>query len=470
MGGRMNQKFSEELFLTNQTGSYLYHTYAEDLPIIDYHCHLEAKEIFENKEFEDLGEMWLAHDHYKWRAMRTFGIDEYYITGQAGFFEKYLKFAEILPLLIGNPIYIWCALELKRYFSIDEPLGPDNAREIYEETKKQIRKNHITPRWCMERSKVEVVSTTEDPIDTLEYHIKMKNDSSIKTKILTAFRPDKAFYCEKSAYVEYLRKLSAAAGQDINSFSSMIAALKSRLKFFAEFGTTVSDNGIASICWSDYTMEEVEVAFCKAASGKPLSTKEINQYKSAFLIEMAKCYKQYGFVMQLHIGTYLDANRKKVEEIGPSTGFDCVDDSTQIQSVGAILNRLTELNELPKTILYPLNAAQVEPFSILAAGFCDGDEKAKVQLGAPWWFNDQAFGIERQFYATGNLYPVCLSVGMLTDSRSFISYPRHELYRRVLCNYFGTLIERGEYFSDETYIKEIIEDICYKNVKEYFGW
>lgn len=465
-----DHRFSEELYLTNRTGSHLYHTYAEHLPIVDYHCHLVAREIYENEEFKDLGEMWLAHDHYKWRAMRTFGIDEHYITGNASFYEKYIKFAEILPFLVGNPIYIWCALELKRYFGIGEPLGPENAEDIYNRTEKMIKRLHITPRWCMEQSNVEIVSTTEDPVDSLDYHRKMKEDPSIKTNVLTAFRPDKAFYCEWAVFPDYMEKLSTAAGKEIIDFSSMLMALEQRLSYFADFGTTVSDNGISGITWRDYTMEDVERIFKMARNGKALLPEDINKYKSAFLVEMAKLYKKYGFVMQLHIGTYLDANQKKVREIGQSTGFDCVDDSTSIQSVGSILNRLTELDELPKTILYPLNAAQIEPFAILAAGFCDGTLKGKVQLGAPWWFNDQSYGIERQFYASGNLYPVSLSVGMLTDSRSFLSYPRHELYRRVLCSYLGELVERGEYFSDERYLRQIIEDICYRNVKEYFNW
>ena len=269
---------------------------------------------------------------------------------------------------------------------------------------------------------------------------------------------------------DYMKILSQAAGQEIVDFSSMMGALEQRLAFFAEFGTTVSDNGIAHIAWEEYTGAQAEDIFQKAAAGEQLSEVEINRYKSAFLIEMAKLYKKYHFVMQLHIGTYLDANHRKVQEIGQSTGFDCVDDSTSVKSVGRILDRLTELDQLPKTILYPLNPAQMEPFAVLAAGFCDGTVRGKVQLGAPWWFNDQPFGIMRQFGGAGNLYPLSLSVGMLTDSRSFLSYPRHELYRRCLCSYLGELVERGEYFSGEKYLKEIIEGICYRNVKEYFGW
>ena len=411
--------FSGELLLTNPTGSRLYHSYAEGLPIVDYHCHLEAREIYENREFKDLGEMWLAHDHYKWRAMRTFGISEEYITGKKSYHEKYLKFAWIMPYLVGNPL---------------------------------------------------LLSTTEDPADSLEYHMKMKENTAVKTRILTAFRPDRAFYCEWKTFPDYMKILSKAAGQEISDFSSLMGALEKRLALFAEFGTTVSDNGIAHIAWEEYTGAQAEDIFQKAAAGEQLSEVEINRYKSAFLIEMAKLYKKYHFVMQLHIGTYLDANHRKVQEIGQSTGFDCVDDSTSVKSVGRILDRLTELDQLPKTILYPLNPAQMEPFAVLAAGFCDGTVRGKVQLGAPWWFNDQPFGIMRQFGGAGNLYPLSLSVGMLTDSRSFLSYPRHELYRRCLCSYLGELVERGEYFSGEKYLKEIIEGICYRNVKEYFGW
>lgn len=463
----MNNSFSEEYNLTNKTGSYLYHTYAEKLPIIDYHCHLEAREIYENREFQDLGQMWLAHDHYKWRAMRVFGIDEYYITGAADYYQKFIKFAEILPRLIGNPLYIWCALELKRYFDIEKPLGPDNAEEIYNQTKKRIAEWHMTPRWCMERSRVEVAVTTEDPIDTLQYH-KLMNQEKSKTRILAAFRPDKAFYCEKETFSGYIYHLEQAAQQKINSFVDMMQAIEKRITYFAEFGTTVSDNGIADITWVEYTKREVEEIFAKALHTEVLTDTEISQYKSAFLIEMAKLYHKHHFVMQLHVGTYLDANKKKVRMLGQSTGYDCVDDTTSIKSIGAILNTLTELDQLPNTILYPLNAAQIESYAILAAGFCDSGVKGKVQLGAPWWFNDQTYGIERQFRAAGSLYPVSISVGMLTDSRSFLSYPRHELFRRVLCSYMGSLIERGEYFSDERYLKEMIKSICYGNAKEFF--
>lgn len=468
----MNTRFSEELCLTNETGRMLYHKYAEHMPIIDYHCHLQPKDICENRQFEDLGEMWLSGDHYKWRAMRTFGIEEKYITGnETSYYEKYLKFAEILPQLIGNPIYIWCALELKRFFGIDEPLCKDNAEAIYQRTRAMIEEKHITPRWCMEISNVELVSTTEDPVDDLRYHMAMNEDAELKPRVITAFRPDKAMFAAKPGFGEYMEALGKAADMPVTTFAQMLEALESRLKFFKEItGTTVSDDGIPDFTWAEASAEEVEAIFDKARNGHPLTKAEDDKYRSAFLYEMGKMYCRNGYVMQLHIGTYLDANKKYVKAVGQSTGFDCADDTTRVQSVGELLNRLTQADMLPKTILYCLDGTNTENYAILAAGFCEKGTKAKVQLGAPWWFHDQIYGIDRQFRAASNLYPISLSVGMLTDSRSFLSYPRHELYRRVLCNFLGELVERGEYFSGEEELAKTVQNICYYNVKDYFGF
>ncbi len=466
----MNTTFQEELFLTSETGRHLYHSYAEPLPIIDYHCHLQPKEIYEDREFEDLGEMWLRGDHYKWRAMRTFGIDEAYITGSASYYEKYKAFAAILPRLAGNPIYIWCALELKRYFGIDEPLSQENADEIYRRTKQLIQEKHMTRRWCMEHSKVKLVSTTEDPVDDLRYHIALQKEKRY-TRVITAFRPDQAMFLERDSFGSYLEQLSAASGIAADSFEHMLDALENRLCFFQQTtGTTVSDDGIPHFTWADYQAEEIASIFQRARANEPVTPHEEDQYRSAFLYEMGRRYHKHHYVMQLHIGTYLDANTVGVRRVGQSTGFDCTDDQCSVTSVGELLNRLTIAGELPKTILYPLDGTKIETWAVLAAGFCDNGVKGKVQLGAPWWFNDQAFGIARQFEACANLYPVSLSVGMLTDSRSFISYPRHELYRRVFCNYLGGLVERGEYFSGEEALRQIIEDVCFRNVNDYFGF
>ncbi len=463
-------QFTENLFLTNATAKHLYESYAKQMPIIDYHCHLQAKEIFENKEFTDIGEMWLAHDHYKWRAMRTFGIEETLITGEASYHEKFLSFAKILPFLIGNPLYIWCALELKRFFDIDEPLHEDNAQRIYNQTKACIQEKHITPRWCMEKSQVEVVCTTEDPTDELPYHLQLAKDPSLSIRVLTAFRPDNAMFCERASFSAYVDKLATVSNTPISDFKHLLLALEKRLEFFRTTGTTVSDDGIPDFSFVKASDQEIEDIFTKAYGNKSISKHEADQFRTAFLLAMGRLYHRHGFVMQLHVGTYLDANTVKVQQIGQSTGFDCTDDSTKVRSIGELLNTLTTEKKLPKTILYPLDGSKVETFAVLAAGFCDSGTKAKVQLGAPWWFNDQAYGLERQFEAAANLYPLSLSVGMLTDSRSFLSYPRHELYRRVLCNFLGKIIERGEYFGEEKTLQKIIENICYYNVKEYFGF
>ena len=328
----------------------------------------------------------------------------------------------------------------------------------------------MTRRWCMEHSNVRLVSTTEDPIDDLHDHIALQKEA-MSTRVITAFRPDKAMFCALPTFAEYLQKLSAAAQMPVDSFASMLSALESRLQYFQKVtGTTVSDDGIPFFTWADYTMPEIEGIFAKARSGGRLTAKEIDQYQSAFLFEMGRMYNRNGYVMQLHIGTYLDANRSRVKAIGQSTGFDCIDDQASVTSVGELLNRLTEIGELPKTLLYPLDGTKIEAWAVLAAGFCDSGVRAKVQLAAPWWFNDQVYGIQRQFEACANLYPISLSVGMLTDSRSFISYPRHELYRRMLCNYLGALVERGEYFSGEEELKETIENVCFNNVNEFFGF
>ena len=328
----------------------------------------------------------------------------------------------------------------------------------------------MTRRWCMEHSHVELVSTTEDPIDTLEYHQRMREDPTMKTRVISAFRRDRAMFLEDPEFGPYMGLLEKSAGRQVGCFAQMLAALEERLRFFRQIGTTVSDNGVPYFKWEDYTDSEIEAIWEKAYEGRKLTERECDKYRSAFLVEMGRMYSRNGFVMQLHIGTYLNANTAKVAVAGKSTGFDCTDNRTSVYSVGQLLDALTRMGELPKTILYPLDGTKIENWAVLAAGFCEGGTKAKVQLGAPWWFNDQAFGIQRQFEACANLYPVSLSVGMLTDSRSFISYPRHELYRRVLCDYFGRLAERGEYFGSEEDLKGIIEDICYGSVKEFFGF
>ena len=466
----MRTGFQEDLFLTNATGKALFEKYAKDMPIIDYHCHLLPQEIYENRQFTDIGEMWLAHDHYKWRAMRTFGIDERLITGDASFYEKFLAFAAIMPELIGNPLYIWCALELKRFFGIDEALCAENAQAIYQKTKALIAEKHMCPRWCMEVSKVELVSTTEDPVDSLEYHRLLQKEKNFSVKVISAFRPDKAMYCEKQTFAGYLPELEKAADLSIRSFADLITALEKRLQAFQHIGSSVSDCGLESFHWRTSTPAELDAILEKARKGEPVEQEEIWKFRTAFLLEMGRVYHRNGFVMQLHVGTYKNANTVMFSKLGADTGYDCTDNDFDIQSLGKLLDLLNSEDRLPRMILYPLNGTDIEAYAVLAAAFCKAPVRGHVQLGAPWWFNDQVYGFERQFEAVANLYPVSLSVGMLTDSRSFLSYPRHELYRRVLCNYLGMLVERGEYFSGEEALKTVIENVCYRNVKAFFGF
>lgn len=461
---------SEQFLLTNGTGRRLYHKYAEGLPIIDYHCHLLPKEICDDEIFEDIGDAWLRHDHYKWRTMRTFGIDEKYITGtQTSFYAKFMEFAKIMPMLIGNPVYIWCALELKRYFDIEEPLSAENADEIYRKTCRVIRDKKISPRYLIEQSNVEFICTTDDPADSLEYHVKLSKDASLKTKIAAAFRPDLAMYLEKKGFAEYVRKLSAVSSMRIDTFEDLMASLEKRMEYFKQLGSMVADLSVESIKFERAGGPELDTILKKAMAGESLSGQEIDKYKSAFIVTFGRLCHKLGFVMQLHIGTYKGANSYMDTKIGPATGYDCADDNAAVRSIGAILDSLTTARALPKVILYPLNINYYETFAVLAAAFCGDSTRAKVQLGAPWWFNDQVYGLNRQFESVANLYPISLSVGMLTDSRSFLSYSRYEVYRRVLCNYLGTLVERGEYFSDERYLCDIIADICYRNAKAYFS-
>ncbi|MDR3120507.1 MAG: glucuronate isomerase [Clostridiales bacterium] len=507
--------FSENLFFTAAPARALYEKYAKELPIIDYHCHLSPKEIYEDRRFSDLGEIWLAHDHYKWRAMRAFGIDEELITGGASFYDKFCAFASILPQLAGNPLYIWCALELKRYFGVDEPLSEKNAKAMYDRTSALIAERNMTPSYFIRQSNVEFIATTDDPADDLAYHRKIAEAGGVgvasgtsaegevgaasgvgvasgagpadrsgreraRCRVVPAFRPDKALNIEKPGFADYVGALSEAAGMPIGSFRELLAALERRLLYFKEAGSMINDNAVTRFIWTDYTDEEIERVFQKAladsrpgpgsgrAVGARLTEAELNAYRSAFLFEMSRLYAKHGFVTQYHIGAYRDANAKMFARLGPDSGYDCVDEAASVRSFGTLLDRLNSAGELPKIIFYPLDINQYEAFAVLATAFCGGG-RGKVQLGAPWWFNDQLYGITKQFESVGSLYPVALSVGMLTDSRSFLSYPRHELYRRALCNYLGTLVERGEYFSGEQELGAIIRAVCYENAKSYFG-
>lgn len=462
--------WNEDFLLTGKTGKRLYHQYAEGLPIIDFHCHLLPEEILEDRPFEDIGDIWLRHDHYKWRAMRTFGIPEAYITGaQTSFYEKFRKFAAIMPLLAGNPLYLWCALELKRYFGVEKPLSDETADEIYRETSRVIREQKLSPRKLMEQSKVEFICTTSDPLDDLQIHRKLRKSADFSPEITAAFRPDTVLYPERPGFAEYIRRLSAAASVPVGTFRGLIDALGRRMAEFCRAGSMVADLSVESIRFEAAEETELDAILQRVLEGESLTLAEQDRYRSAFIVGFGRLCAEQGFVLQLHVGTYKGANSYMDTRIGPATGYDCTDDQTVVRSIGAILDMLEHMQALPKTILYPLNINYFETFAILAAAFCSGPTKGKVQIGAPWWFNDQVYGLNRYFESVGNLYPISLSVGMLTDSRSFLSYPRFEVYRRVFCDYLGRLVDRGEYCSDERYLEQIVTGVCYRNAREYFG-
>ena len=457
----------KDLLLTNATGARLYEQYAAALPIIDFHCHLQPNEIHEDKVFEDLGEIWLAYDHYKWRAMRTFGIDEKYITGNASFKEKFMKFAEVLPMLAGNPVHVWCQLELARYFGIREPLNARTAEMIYEKTKARIEAEQLSPCKFIDHSNVEYIATTDDPIDDLHFHKAVADEGKLKTKVVPAFRPDRAMTVA-SGYAEYIAELSKVSGVQIKDFDSLMAALDSRLAFFAQMGAKVTDHGPEFVRYASAEPAELDAIFAKAMAEGKLCPCEQDKFQTAFLLGMAKLCTKHKCTMQMHFGVARDVNTRMFEKLGANTGFDIAGDDSAVKDVAVLLNKMNEAGTLPRVILYPINHAQFEAYAIIAAAFCSAAMKAQVSLGVPWWFSDQPLGIKRQFEAVGQVYPLALWAGMVTDSRSFLSYPRHELYRRALCNYIGELLDRQEYVADESDVEALIHAACYGNAKNYF--
>ena len=430
---------------------------------------LKSGMIAENKEFEDLGEMWLRGDHYKWRCMRTFGIDEKYITGDASYYEKYMKFAEILPQLVGNPIYIWCALELKRYFDIDEPLTAANAQEIYDRTKKLITEKHMTRRWCMEHSNVRLVSTTEDPIDDLRYH-KVLNEEKMFTRVITAFRPDKAININKPGFAEYMAKLAAVVGKEkLACIDCVTDALTKRIEFFAEMGCRASDHGLDYVPYREATKDEVNAIYQKVMKGESCTVEEAEKYQTYILIHLGKQYHRLGIAMQIHYNCLRGVNRKMNSLLGPDTGFDMINTATCGGEIAQLLSALNDTDECPKTIIYSLNPADDAQIGTILGCFQNSEVPGKIQHGSAWWFNDHKIGMEDQMIRLASLGLLGNFVGMLTDSRSFLSYTRHDYFRRILCNIIGQWVEDGEYPNDEKALEKIVKGICFDNAKRYFN-
>ena len=466
----MKPFLSDDFLLQTETARTLYHDYASIQPIIDYHCHLPPADIDSDRNFANLTKIWLDGDHYKWRAMRTFGIDEKYITGDAPDKEKFLKWAETVPYTVRNPLYHWTHLELKRYFGVDKLINPSSAEEIYEKCTNDLQDPEFSTRSILKRMNVKVVCTTDDPVDNLKHHQNIKK-SSFDVKILPAFRPDKAYaFDQVKTYNSYLDQLSEVSDTDISSLPLLIETLHKRINYFHENGCKLADHGLEKIYYSDLTNAELDQAFKKIRSGKEISTKQKHGLTYTILIELARLYDQKNWVQQYHLGALRNTNERMLDELGPDTGFDSIGDFSQSQNLSRFLNQLDSTDQLAKTILYNLNPADNEVMATMIGNYNDGSLRGKMQYGSAWWFLDQKDGIKNQLNTLSNMGLLSCFIGMLTDSRSFLSYPRHEYFRRILCNLIGTDVENGELPNDLDLLGGIVEDICYNNANEYFGF
>ena len=469
----MKKFMDEDFLLQNETACRLYHEHAKGLPIIDYHCHLNPREVAEDHRFRSITELWLGGDHYKWRAMRSNGVDEHFITGDATDWEKFEKWAETVPYLFRNPLYHWTHLELKTAFGITKQLNPETAREIYEQTNEQLSQPDFSARGLMLRYKVETVCTTDDPADTLEYHRAVR-ESGFQVKVLPTWRPDKAMAVENpQVYREYIQKLGESADIDITRFTDLIEALHRRHEFFAQHGCRLSDHGLNRFYAETYTDAEVSEYFDRVMSGRELNELEADKFRSAMLYEFGVMDAETGWTQQFHYGAMRNNNSRMFAKLGPDTGYDSIGDVGGALQMSRFLDRLASEDHLAKTILYNLNPADNEVVATMLGNFQDGSVAGKIQFGSGWWFLDQKDGIERQLSSLSLLGLLSRFVGMLTDSRSFLSYPRHEYFRRILCNVLGTDVEQGlipyeGYEADR--LNQMVEDISYRNASQYFGF
>lgn len=467
------KKFMDENFvLENKTAQDLYHKHAASLPIIDYHCHLDPKLIAEDYQFDNLGEIWLGGDHYKWRALRANGIEEKYITGtETSFWEKFEKWAETLPYTMRNPLYHWAHLELKSAFGVTKLLKPETAREIYDECTEKLRTKEFSARGLMRHYKVEVVCTTDDPADSLEYHKKIK-ESGFEIKVLPTWRPDKAMAVEKPAdFKAYVEKLSEVSGIGISKFSELLIALRKRHDYFGEIGCRLSDHGFEHFYADDYTDAEIETIFGKVYGGKELNEEERSKFKSAMLYEGAIMDWEKGWTQQYHFGVIRNNSTRLFKKLGPDVGCDSIADFEQAITMARFLDRLDREDKLTKTILYNLNPRDNDLIATMIANFQDGSVAGKIQFGSGWWFLDQKYGMEAQMNSLSSQGLLSRFVGMLTDSRSFLSYPRHEYFRRILCNLIGKDVEDGLLPESEIdFLSSMVENVSYYNAKNFFNF
>ncbi len=459
----------KDFLLSNETAKHLYHTYAEKMPIIDYHCHINPREIAEDVSFENITKIWLGGDHYKWRMIRSNGIPEEEITGSASDRVKFQRFAEALPKAIGNPMYHWTHLELKRYFGYEGIFNGETAEAVWEQCNAKLHQPSMTAKNIVKSSNVAMIGTTDDPIDSLEWHEKIKEDKDFKTLVLPSYRPDKALNIEKDGFVEYMGKLGDVCGFELKTVDDIKRALTIRLEHFVAHGCKASDHGLDYACFSEASDEEINSIYTRAMAGERVSQADADKYRTALITHCGREYARLGVVMQIHYNVQRNTNTKKLRELGPDTGFDTIRTRDGAVEIASLLNALELTNQLPKTIVYSLNPHDNEALGTIIGAFQGTEVAGKIQHGSAWWFSDTKTGMEAQLKSLANLSLLGNFVGMLTDSRSFLSYTRHEYFRRILCNLIGTWVENGEYPNDEKQLGDLVMDISYRNAARYFG-
>lgn len=462
-------KFMDENFLLRtETARKLYHSFASDMPIIDYHCHINPQEIYEDRKFDNITQIWLGGDHYKWRLIRSNGVCEDEITGNSDDYTKFMNFARMLPKAIGNPMYHWTHLELKKYFGYEGILNENTAKEVWDLCNAKLASDDMSVRNIILKSNVKMIGTTDDPIDSLEWHKKLRDEGKFPVAVLPSYRPDKAVNIEKAGFTDYIEKLSAVSEIEIKSVEDVKAALSKRLDYFCELGCRATDHGLDYIVYEETSDAQVEAVFAKAIAGEKITQLEADKYKTAVMLHLGREYARRGIVMQLHYGAQRNTNSAMFERLGPDTGFDCISVRDCGSAITRFLNALQKEDLLPKTILYSLNPHDNELLGTIIGAFQGTEIAGKIQHGSAWWFNDTKTGMEAQLKSLANLSVLGNFIGMLTDSRSFLSYTRHEYFRRILCNLIGEWVENGEYPADHLALEEIVRGICYNNASKYF--
>ncbi len=465
----MKPFMDKDFLLSTPSAQQLYHDYAEHMPILDYHCHISPQEIAEDRHFDNITQVWLGGDHYKWRQMRSNGVEEQYITGDASDRDKFQKWAETMEKLIGNPLYHWSHLELRTYFGYQGHLCGDTAQEVWDLCNEKLQ-NGLSARELIKQSNVTLICTTDDPVDSLQWHKQIAEDPTFDVQVLPAWRPDKALGIEKPEYADYIAQLSEVSGVSITDFASMKEALVKRMDFFASMGGCVSDHGLNYMMYNPASEEEIDAIIKKGLAGEPVSLEEELEYKTEMLIFLGREYHKRDWVMQFHYGCKRNNNSLMYEKIGPDTGFDCIDNHTPSAPLCDLFNCLSATDEVPKTILYSLNPADDAVIDSIIGCFQDSSAVGKIQHGSAWWFNDHLEGMTKQMTSLANLGCLGNFIGMLTDSRSFLSYTRHDYFRRILCRLIGGWVEDGQYPDDQKSLEKIIKGICYNNAVKYFGF